>query len=119
MPAPSSLNAALVRSLAPPSIRRLRELAEANATILAVTLAVGLILGDYLSGVELTFTLLYVAPIAAAAWWRGRGMGLGIAVLCVSGAAAADIVTRLMHGRALHPARLCWNFGGSFVLFAL
>ena len=38
-------------------------------------------LGDYATGVDVTFTLLYLAPVALGAWYRGRGFGVLLALL--------------------------------------
>ena len=50
-----------------------------------VPVALGLVvlfgIGDYLTDVEITFTLLYLLPVTLAAWHRGRPFGLALAVL--------------------------------------
>src|SRR5438132_2178299 len=42
--------------------------------IVAALAAVGLL--DYVTGPWLSFALLYVTPVLAAAWWLGRGPAL-------------------------------------------
>ena len=99
--------------------RRLLSHARSHATALALALAALLVVGDYVTGIDLAFTLLYAAPIGIAAWWRGRALGLAVAAFCVAGATVSEIVLRMQHGWPLHPWRMVWNHGGSLVLFGL
>lgn len=44
-----------------------------------VVLVVGLM--DYYTGLELSFSIFYLAPIAAAAWYGGKRLGLFISAV--------------------------------------
>jgi signal transduction histidine kinase len=96
-----------------------KRLARANAAVLAVVVTALLIVGDYVTGIEIAFTLLYLLPLGLAAWWRGRPLGVFIAVLCVCGAMGVEIEFRLHRGHSLHPLRMLWNHGGSFAIFVI
>lgn len=99
---------------------RLLRLAEANAAVLVFGLAIGLVVADYVTGIEIAITLLYAAPIALAAWWRGRTLALSVAALCVAGATMVDVSLRAKHGWHLqHPWTMAWNYGASFALFTI
>ncbi|HTJ46293.1 MAG TPA: HAMP domain-containing sensor histidine kinase [Kofleriaceae bacterium] len=74
---------------------------------IALTILVGA--GDYASGVELTFTLMYLFPIAFAAWMHGRAAAV-IVALC---AGACTVVV----GAEQHWLPLVWNAIGSLVIF--
>lgn len=37
---------------------------------------------DYLTGVAISFSVFYLVPVALAAWFGGRAMGVGVACLC-------------------------------------
>lgn len=86
------------------------------AALLATALVV---FGDYLTGAELAFTLLYLAPIALAAWYRGRVFGVVVSVLSVAGATLIELDHRLhdWHGRPIHALHMVWNQGGSLLIF--
>ncbi|HEY8731244.1 MAG TPA: HAMP domain-containing sensor histidine kinase [Candidatus Limnocylindria bacterium] len=57
--------------------RRFRAVA-AIALVLVVP-AIGLI--DLSTGLEFSFSIFYVVPTAVAAWYIGRGLGIGVAIL--------------------------------------
>lgn len=46
---------------------------------------------DYLTGYEISMSLFYLAPVAAAAWYAGKGPGIALAVLSSLSWIAADI----------------------------
>ncbi|WP_126455012.1 GGDEF domain-containing protein [Sulfuriflexus mobilis] len=50
-------------------------------TFLAASLLIAVL--DYLSGPELSFSVFYTLPLLLAAWYRGRGMGLTVAIVSV------------------------------------
>jgi len=87
----------------------------------SVPIALGLVLlfglGDFVTGVDLTFTLLYLAPICIGAWFRGRAFGVVVSLVGVSLATLGEAMTRLDRGWPLHALHLAWNHGGSLVLF--
>jgi two-component system, NtrC family, sensor kinase len=78
------------------------------AISVAFTLLVGV--GDYVTGIEVAFTLLYLLPIAFCTWYAGWRSGAAISVL----AAACAIVSA-------HPATrlstVLWNELGSLTIF--
>ncbi len=71
---------------------------------------------DYVTGSELSLALLYVPPVAAAAWYAGRPSGLAMAAL-------ASVVWLVADRLALpmpHPAAISvWNAAVRLGLFAL
>lgn len=72
--------------------------------------------GDYVTDVEITFTLLYLLPVTLAAWFSGRRFGLTVAAL----AASCSIVTELTTpGEADRPWLLLWNQAGVLVVFVV
>ena len=92
-------------------------MSRATVVPLALALLVCCALGDYATGVDVTFTLLYLAPVALGAWYRGRAFGAALALL----ASASSLWTSLAD-----PARrtrlhvVIWNeIGVLGVLLAL
>lgn len=75
--------------------------------------------GDFITGVEVAFTLLYIFPIALGTWFRDRAFGNSLAVLSALLSVAAEIGWRLAHGMHLRPASMLWNHGGSLGIFVL
>jgi signal transduction histidine kinase len=96
-----------------------RRITRRNAVPIALGLTALLAAGDFVTGIELAFTLLYLVPIAFATWFHGRTLGAVIAALCVGGAVALDVLSRLQHHWHLHPFPLMWNHGGTMVLYGL
>src|SRR6185295_284062 len=88
-----------------------------------VPLALGasllIVAGDFITGVEVAFTLLYVFPIALGTWVRDRRFGLLLAVLSAALAATSEIGWRLAHGSHVQPFSILWNHGGSLGIFVL
>jgi signal transduction histidine kinase len=82
---------------------------------LAITLLVVVAVGDYLTGVDITFTLLYLFPIAGAAWLHGRALGVALAIAAAVCAIAVLLLD--MPDRALLP--LAWNAGGQLAIFLI
>jgi len=89
---------------------------EGSAAVLPAALVVAAAagLGDYLTGAESTFTLLYLAPIAAAAWWRGRMAGVVVAGMCAAFATMTELEEA---GR--HAWTIAWNQGSAAAIFVL
>lgn len=71
---------------------------------LLATLAVGF--GDYVTGVETTFTLLYLFPLAFGTWLRGRAFGVILALLATTCATLAVVLT---NHASLRIAPTVWN----------
>jgi signal transduction histidine kinase len=102
-----------------PAFQALERVARSNAAVSTVALAVVLILGDFLTHATLAFALLYLVPLSLAAWWRGRALGIAVAVLCMCGTLAAQIAWHTQTGQPFHAWRMVWNDGGSFALFVI
>ncbi|MDB4998358.1 MAG: Sensor histidine kinase [Myxococcaceae bacterium] len=96
-----------------------RKITPRNAVPLALALTVILGVLDFVTGIELAFTLLYLVPIAFATWFHGRTLGVVVATLCVTSAATIDTWMRLEHHWRIHPFTMVWNHGGTMVLYGL
>ena len=85
-----------------------------------VPLSIGLLLaigvGDYATGVDITFTLLYVLPVSLAAWFRSRWFGFAIAAAAV---VSGVVSTLASHDRHLGWPTVVWNQMGALGVFAL
>jgi two-component system, NtrC family, sensor kinase len=90
-----------------------------NAATLAFALALVCGLLDYATGIDLAFTVLYLAPIALATWFRGRRLGIAVAVICVAFAVMTEVSTRLIHHWRFHPLHMLWNHGGALAAFVV
>jgi len=75
--------------------------------------------GDFMTGVEVAFTLLYIFPIALGTWFRDRAFGNTLAVLSAMLSVAGEVGWRVEHGMHLHAASMAWNHGGSLGIFVL
>ena len=80
----------------------------AAATVLLALLAAA---GDWVTGIELPFTILYLVPIGVATWFANRRSGLAIAVFAV-----AFIAASLEHDQ-MSTGTILWNIAGATVLF--
>ena len=78
------------------------------AQVVAAALALVAVVGaaDHASGFELSLSVLYLAPIALAAWYAGRRAGLAIALLSALAWLAADAGAGHHYS---HPAIVLWN----------
>jgi diguanylate cyclase (GGDEF)-like protein len=70
--------------------------------------------GDYVSADDVAFTLVYLAPVALAAWEAGRTSGMVIAAAAALGA----LVGNLGHVPPLSPAVQFWNLLTELGVFA-
>jgi signal transduction histidine kinase len=103
-----------------PSLEWLRERLTPKSVIpiaLVASLFIGV--GDFVTGVDVAFTLLYVFPIALGTWYRDRRFGWILAVLCAVLSAAAEVGWRLEHRGHVRFFWLFWNHGGSLGIFVL
>jgi diguanylate cyclase (GGDEF)-like protein len=88
------------------------------AAICVLTVLMTLIIGvvDFIIGHEISTALFYVLPIAVAAWYGGRKLGIAVSVL----AAAAWLITDIGAGQQYsHPAILPWNTFMRLAIFLL
>lgn len=80
---------------------------------IAATLLVGA--GDYVTGVETTFTLLYLFPLAFGTWLRGRGFGFFLAAV----ATACATLTECLSGHGPFRTSSIWNQFASLSIMLL
>jgi signal transduction histidine kinase len=98
----------------PPRPRRIplqvsrRRAAWGSAVIL---LALGV--GDYVTGVDLTFTLLYLFAIGAGTWFAGARVGVGLSIL----ATVCGTVSIVLTPPAWPLLTTVWNEAGAFVMY--
>jgi signal transduction histidine kinase len=80
--------------------------------VVPISLALVVVVGicDAVTGVEPMLTLLYVFPVALAAWFRGRSFGVAIAALSTVAQAVAD-------RESPHVLVVAWNAIGAFGIF--
>jgi diguanylate cyclase (GGDEF)-like protein len=71
-------------------------------------------IGDYVSADDVAFTLIYLAPVALAAWDAGRTSGLVIA----AAAALCALLGNLGHVPPLSPVVQFWNLLTELAVFA-
>jgi signal transduction histidine kinase len=92
-----------------------------RSTVIPLALGASLLigLGDFATGVEVAFTLLYIFPIALGTWFRGRAFGNTLAVFSGLLSAADEFGWRVEHHMHLHPWSMVWNHGGSLGIFVL
>ncbi len=81
---------------------------------LALALLACCALGDYATGVDVTFTLLYLAPVALGAWYRGRRFGFALATLATLSSLATSLARPSASAR---PHVVIWNEVGVLVVF--
>jgi len=96
---PSEEATATARSAAEPSSRPLA----VGGALAAVAVLGGL---DYLTGREISFSIFYLAPIAALTWNFGRGPGLAVAVVAAVVWGVVDVGSGSHYSHALVPV---WN----------
>jgi diguanylate cyclase (GGDEF)-like protein len=78
------------------------------AAVVALAAGGALLVGgiDYLTGYEVSVSLFYLGPVAAAAWYAGRPAGIAIAVLSCVAWYLADLAAGSPHS---HPGIPVWN----------
>jgi signal transduction histidine kinase len=99
------------------AFRRSRGAIPPGAALALAVVAVALIgVADYATGIEINFSILYVTPIALAAWVCGKGWGLCFAGLSAGVWFAADALGGHEYS---HPAIHAWNAGVRLGFFSL
>jgi signal transduction histidine kinase len=71
---------------------------------------------DYATGPEISAALFYVLPVATAAWFGGRKLGLIVAFGCAATWFAAGIPDGL---QLSHPLFHCWNAMSRLLVYSL
>lgn len=87
-----------------------------NVVPLALALVVAFGVGDFLTDVEVTFTLLYLLPVTLAAWHRGRPFGLAVVLLATLFSVATAVTSSSDRAR---PWLFLWNEVGVLVVFVV
>lgn len=85
----------------------------AGLALLALVALIGWL--DYLTGTEVAFSIFFLVPVAAAAWWIGPRTSLA---LCLASAVAWYLADRLGGFPYSHPTIPLWNasMGCAFLL---
>ena len=68
-------------------------------------------IGDYLTGPEISFSIFYVLPIAIAAWYGSRTVGILIAVVVAATLNIVELMSGVVYS---HPLIVYWNSVASF-----
>jgi signal transduction histidine kinase len=74
---------------------------------------------DYLTGIEVSVSLLYLVPVSWSAWSAGRAAGMFVAIVSAIGWLCADVLPR---GSVNQPLVPIWNalmLAGIFVVVAI
>jgi len=114
------MNPLPAQPLPPPSPeprRGLRQILVTVAVSLAMVVMVAIV--DYLSGLEISVTLLYLVPVCWSAWFAGRGAGVFVAAASAVAWLGAMLLERDQPGQ---PWVLAWNalmLGGIFAVVAV
>jgi two-component system, NtrC family, sensor kinase len=92
-----------------------------HKNVVPIAIAASLLIGagDFMTGVEVAFTLLYVFPIALGTWFRDRTFGNVLAGFSTALGVAGELGWRFEHHMHVHPYSMLWNHGGSLGIFLL
>ncbi len=89
------------------------------AVVLSSGLSLVLIgIGDYITGVEIIFTMFYLIPVSAITWKLGRAQGIFASMICALVWSIVDYFGRPM----FDPVTVVWNIAiqfGMFVSYAI
>ncbi|MEI9950281.1 MAG: ATP-binding protein [Pseudomonadota bacterium] len=114
---PASASARLGPRLSAAIERVMNRAVEERAVVpLAITAMLLVGAGDYATGDETTFTLLYLFPLAFGTWLRGRRFGFFLAAAATCGATLTGFVSA--HG-PIRTAPLIWNQFASLSIMLL
>ena len=97
-------------------IARMQDLPRGHKGALEVVLFLAAAWGDYATGADAAFTLLYLLPIMLASWCRSMREGVFFSILSALSLLVIDILTRRY---VLHPVLLGWNFLAELSVFLL
>ena len=86
--------------------------------VLSLALAAVALIGvcDYLTGLEISVSVFYLAPVSLAAWYGGKRDGLVLALVASLVWSGVDLLAGYAYG---HPAILAWDTAVHFVFLAL
>jgi len=96
----------------------LGQLSSATVLIASALALVVIGMGDYVTGVEIIFTMFYFLPVSAISWKFGRTAGIIASSVCAITWATVDLFGRPM----FDPVTGIWNIliqFGMFVLYAV
>jgi signal transduction histidine kinase len=102
----------------PSRFQRLLSLRIDRRRAMPIAIALAILAGavDAITTAETVFTLVYLAPIAIAVWFRSRRAGYMLSVLVTSFAASVDLVVGPQH---MPVAFIVWNVLGELGLYVL
>lgn len=106
-----------MNAIEPTALRRWTSASPSRPVVFAVCMLGTLVLafGDYLSGPYLVFATFFLLPVATAAWFSGRGLGLIFAAL----AAAVGVISTAADPQAIPPVVYVTNGALRFITYAL
>jgi len=91
----------------------LRSLSEPFTYLLAGASLFLVVLGDYVTGVDVNFTFFYLIPVALVTWRIGRRAGIGASLICALVWAVTDFEGRT----EFNVAQAVWNTWIQFGVF--
>jgi len=98
----------------PGLLHRIQRLSRAQLIRFCLLLVAVIGVGDYLTGVEVIFILLYLLPVSLSTWFGGRTTGIAFAALCTGVYLALNLLSRESH---LTVIAMVWNSGMEFGVF--
>src|SRR5258705_8205384 len=85
--------------------------------LLLLAMVTGIIgVADYLTGTDATFSALYLFPICVAAWFLGRNIAYGFAILSSISWVGGDILAGAYYSSVWIPV---WNLASRFAVFII
>ncbi len=87
-------------------IESLGKLSKRSLTFISLGLLVVIGVLDYLTGLELSFSIFYLLPISLAAWLVGRKAGVALSIIATVAWLAADLLNGHVYSS---PASFYWN----------
>ncbi len=94
--------------------RRLDALSPRAASVLAMLAMVCVVLGDELTGPDVSFTVLYLGPIAFATWYVSLQAGVGLSAVSAFASFTSDVLTRTT---PLPTVVVAWNLAVQLGMF--
>lgn len=91
------------------------QLSPTAAMMIALAVVMVIAVGDFRTGPYLVFATFYLAPVALAAWFAGRGAGLAVAAT----AGIAGVIVTAINPREVVPAVYLWNGTFRFITYSV